>query len=49
MKDFYKKSFREAQKTKGAAYCRVSTNRADQEESFELQEKYYEEYMICPS
>ena len=43
MEIHYRKSIREARKTRTAAYCRVSTSRIDQEESFELQTKYYEE------
>ena len=42
---FYKKSIRESRKTRTAAYCRVSTNRSDQEDSFEVQKRYYDEYI----
>lgn len=45
MEIHYRKSVREERKKRVAAYCRVSTSRADQEESFEIQKKYYEEYI----
>ena len=45
MKVSYRKSIRESRKTRTAAYCRVSTNRADQEDSFEVQKEYYDKYI----
>jgi site-specific DNA recombinase len=45
MEIHYRKSVREERKKRVAAYCRVSTSRADQEESFEIQKKYYEEFI----
>lgn len=45
MEVYYKKSYREARKTRTAAYCRVSTNLDNQEDSFETQRKYYDEYI----
>jgi site-specific DNA recombinase len=42
---YYKKSYREARKTRAAAYCRVSTNLDNQEDSFETQRRYYDEYI----
>ena len=43
MEVHYIKSYREARKTKVAAYCRVSTDHESQEDSYDLQVKYYEE------
>lgn len=43
MEVHYIKSYREARKTKVAAYCRVSTDMESQEDSYDLQVKYYEE------
>ncbi len=45
MEVYYKKSIREARKTRTAAYCRVSTNLENQEDSFETQKRYYDEYI----
>ncbi len=45
MEVHYRKSVREKRNNRVAAYCRVSTSRADQEESFEIQKKYYGEYI----
>ncbi len=45
MQVIYKQSKRERRKTKVAAYCRVSTNHSEQEDSYETQVSYYTSYI----